>query len=746
MLTMRPEARRDGRGRFPVWVGVALVAASFASIMPLSHDEAFWLAITRKLETGARLYDGAIDNKPPSVFLVTYLLDSIPGSFQVARGLLVGGLIASVGALSGRLGSVLGSSRQRAIAVGLIAAAVVALQTEFVFSVELPALVALLASLGLISRRRVPPAAGLAALALAFDPRTVLLLPALVLFGADQHGWKLARRFAGWAGVLTVLGIGIVWFQPDLRYGLIELNLGTRTSAGGWRPSAQLAVALRGLLPLLVGGVLLRPAPASAQTRTFLAMALGSLAIGFLSVLPFDHYWAYSVLALTFLTVRSNSCISYGEIKTEYSTNPVVFDTTLYNCDIDQDLLTIFNLWNASQDIVNNDDTLQIANFFTSLVDAEQNFNPISDPSYFENTNPFQTVYARVENYYACVSVAQVQLITNFNPLYLSPFSVCDDIIVDGVTDFDLALVVAQIGNNTPQNSVITLYESLDNVFTEVAMSIGFYQNTIPYTQTIYAKIEVNGQCYALTSIDLEVLYTPLLEEDITSDNPIIYCLNTYPEKITLYGGVLNDSPSNYYYSWSTGENMSFIEINEPGVYSVTVTDPNGCSSSRNITVVGSNVATITDVLIEELSLNNSITILASGEGDYEYALDNSFYQGSNFFENVSTGFHTIYIRDKNNCGITSQEVAVLGFPKYFTPNGDSINDIWSVDGVNQFFNKGIIVTIFDRYGKLITSVSFQNGGWDGTINGYNLPSNDYWYIAKFPDGKEYRGHFALIR
>ena len=133
----------------------------------------------------------------------------------------------------------------------------------------------------------------------------MLLIPALVVFGADQYGWKLARRFAGWAGALTVLGMGIVWFQPDLRYGLIELNLGTRTSAGGWRPTAQLAVALRGMLPLLVGGVLLRPAPASAQTRTFLAMALGSLAIGSLSVLPFDHYWAYSVLALIFLTVRT---------------------------------------------------------------------------------------------------------------------------------------------------------------------------------------------------------------------------------------------------------------------------------------------------------------------------------------------------------------------------------------------------------------------------------------------------------
>lgn len=442
----------------------------------------------------------------------------------------------------------------------------------------------------------------------------------------------------------------------------------------------------------------------------------------------------------------SNSCVSYGEINIEYSEKPIVFDTSIENCDINQDLLTAFNLWDAVQDITDNDEDLVVTSFFISEENALQNVNQIAEPNTFQNTSPYQIVYARVENYYACVSVAQVQLVAGYNALYLSPYSLCDDLSVDGFTDFDLSLVVADIATYVPQNSVITLYESLDDVYIENAMSIGSYQNTTPYSQTIYTKIELNDQCFALTSIDLEVLYTPILEEDITLDNPIIYCLNTYPETITLYGGVLNDSPSNYYYNWSTGENMSFIEINEPGVYSVSVTDPNGCSSSRNITVVPSNVATIEDIVINELSLNNSITIIVSGEGEYEFALNNSLYQDSNFFNNVPSGIHTVHIRDNNSCGFTSNEVAVLGFPKYFTPNGDSINDIWKVNGVNQVFNNGVTVSIFNRYGKFITAINNQTNGWDGSLNGYNLPSDDYWFIAKFPDGKEFNGHFALIR
>jgi gliding motility-associated-like protein len=56
-----------------------------------------------------------------------------------------------------------------------------------------------------------------------------------------------------------------------------------------------------------------------------------------------------------------------------------------------------------------------------------------------------------------------------------------------------------------------------------------------------------------------------------------------------------------------------------------------------------------------------------------------------------------------------------------------------------------IIVQLFDRYGKLITVLN-QNQTWDGTFNGHELPSTDYWFIVTRADGKEYKGHFTLKR
>lgn len=275
------------------WVSLGAVVAVMASIMPLSHDEAFWLAITRKVETGAHLYVGAIDNKSPLVYLVMYPLDTVPGPFPVARGLLIGALVACIGLLVTRLGRALESSANRSVAVGVVVCVVAALQSELVFTVELLALAALVGTLFLLVRNQTLSGSLLAVVAISFDPRTVLLLPGLVLFCADQRGWPVARRFAAWTGGLASLGLLVVLLHPDLRYGLIELNLGSRTSAGGWRPAAQVAVALRSLLPLAVISVLLRPFARANRRRAIVWLMFGGLAIGAVSALPFDHYWSY---------------------------------------------------------------------------------------------------------------------------------------------------------------------------------------------------------------------------------------------------------------------------------------------------------------------------------------------------------------------------------------------------------------------------------------------------------------------
>ena len=77
---------------------------------------------------------------------------------------------------------------------------------------------------------------------------------------------------------------------------------------------------------------------------------------------------------------------------------------------------------------------------------------------------------------------------------------------------------------------------------------------------------------------------------------------------------------------------------------------------------------------------------------------------------------------------------------RFFTPNGDGINDCWKNEGPHVQ-----ITVIYDRSGREITSLS-PGDCWDGTLSGRSCPADDYWYSQIFNDGRQEHGHFALVR
>ncbi|NRD19628.1 T9SS type B sorting domain-containing protein [Winogradskyella eckloniae] len=445
-----------------------------------------------------------------------------------------------------------------------------------------------------------------------------------------------------------------------------------------------------------------------------------------------------------------NGCKSYGEVIIEYAPLPVGFDAVLIECDLNQDGITIFNLFDAAVELTNGNQDNTISGFFLSASDAASNTNAISNPEAFQNTIPFQTVYARLVNNANCYAVAELELQTSNNVMAIPDLEKCDGDTIDGMASFNLNEITTAIQDDIPTDAFVTFYESEYDAILENNPLPTTFTNSELDTQTIYVKVNSNSQCYSISTANLNVLYTPTLQ----ADESVFYCSNAQQEPLTIFGGVLNDLPNNYYYQWlfngaATDIDTLFYDVTEPGVYTVIVTDPNGCSSSRTITVLSSQQGLIDHVNIEGIAPNNTITITISGAGDYEIALDDpeGFYYDANYtFSNVSTGFHTIYVKDKNGCGITEETISVLGFPKFFTPNGDEDNPVWKVFGSEQQFQHITSIEIFNRYGQLITQQLTFLDGWDGRFNGNLVPSDDYWYVANFIDGSTYTGHFALRR
>lgn len=444
----------------------------------------------------------------------------------------------------------------------------------------------------------------------------------------------------------------------------------------------------------------------------------------------------------------------------------------LVQCDDDGDGFSDFNLTEKNSFISSNYSNETFTYYRTQLgASTKDSSNKITNPTAYHSPNA--TIWTRVENSNGCFKTVELDLVVSSTQIpvtYRPSFLVCDDNLdpinndTDGIATFDFSSITSEIKTlylGSSDAYSISYYKNETDALAEVneITNTSNYRNIgYPHTQQIWVRVEstLDNACYGLgPHIKLTVNPKPSINinEDHKDDN--LVCSNLPAFFVQLDAGI-NDgsSTSNYTYIWTkdnlilAGQNQPTLDVNTMGLYTVEVKSLSGCSRTRTIKVTASDIAHISSISIVDLAETNTITVNTTGQGQYQYSLDEPTgpFQVSNFFDNVSAGTHEVYIIDKNGCGTISQTIAVIGLPKYFTPNNDGYNDYWNVKGVNANFNSNSIIFIYDRYGKLISKIKTDSMGWDGTFNGQPLPSDDYWYTVKLEDGREAKGHFTLKR
>ncbi len=264
-----------------------------------------------------------------------------------------------------------------------------------------------------------------------------------------------------------------------------------------------------------------------------------------------------------------------------------------------------------------------------------------------------------------------------------------------------------------------------------------YYTNVIN-NQTIYARL-VHSEiplCHGTTSFKLYLgqYPTPVIttEGKICDGNSVA---------LTANGGFSN-------YIWSNGATTRTIYVTEPGLYTVIVQKAYGdqyCEAFAEVEIKESATPKIVKVETTDWSAhNNTITVFAEGASEYEYSIDGINWQESNEFTGLEPGLYNVFVKDGLGCGTADKEVALLYYPNFFTPNGDGYNEKWQIK--YSILEPRMKVNIFDRYGKLIIGFNGLSDGWDGTLNGQKLPSTDYWFVVTREDGREYKGHFSMLR
>ncbi|TYB80267.1 T9SS type B sorting domain-containing protein [Bizionia saleffrena] len=396
-----------------------------------------------------------------------------------------------------------------------------------------------------------------------------------------------------------------------------------------------------------------------------------------------------------------------------------------------------FDLNAMIPELIGNQENVAVS-FYTSQEDADLETNPLST-FYIYPTN-YETIYVRAE-FIATQCVSFNNFSFRVNPLPIASFvpdlEACDD-DYDALLIFDLSqqtpLVLGSLNTN---DYTVSYFETEDNAESNTnAISSTLYPAS--HNQSIYIRLENNStHCFTTTRFTTIIHPKPIV--DITDQ---VICLDNLPLTVTAETGYSTDT-----YLWSTGEITPNIIIENIGSYWVTVTTDFGCITTAPFNVLESESAEITFTETIDFSNPNNITVSISGIGNYLYQLDEQNPQEANVFTNVALGPHTITVIDLYGCNSTTKDVVIIDAPQFVTPNGDGYFDTWHITGVSQL--PGTVVTIFNRYGKLLKILKHNSRGWDGNYNGNAMPATDYWYLAKVVKGAisfEVKGHFALRR
>jgi len=257
------------------------------------------------------------------------------------------------------------------------------------------------------------------------------------------------------------------------------------------------------------------------------------------------------------------------------------------------------------------------------------------------------------------------------------------------------------------------------------------------------------GECAKPTTLIVTIT------DNTTNTQNHFICLDALGNALSSVTIVTGLSTTNYTFAW-TFDGVAFVNnsgsysTSQAGTYVVVATDIlTGCTKTIIANVQDIPAATATATVGNDFEDQQQIIVtVIGGLGNYEYQLNNGLFQTSNVFVITEGGEYVVTVRDNSGCNNFELNVTALNYPKYFTPNDDGYHDTWNISDLP--YPETAIISIFDRYGKLLKQIAPNGLGWDGMYNGTPIPSSDYWFKLLYENQqgvpKEFRGHFSLKR
>ncbi len=163
------------------------------------------------------------------------------------------------------------------------------------------------------------------------------------------------------------------------------------------------------------------------------------------------------------------------------------------------------------------------------------------------------------------------------------------------------------------------------------------------------------------------------------------------------------------------------------------------------------NTPVIIDVVAND-TINGSLTVLV--------ILDEPLY-GSAF---VNSDQNVEYVPSPETCDVVDSFTYIIGnsigfdtatvtveilcdsltIYSGFSPNGDGVNDTFTILGLSNFPDNELMV--FNRWGNRVFEATNYQNNWDGKWEGKDLPDGTYFYVLDLGTGEKLSGYVQIHR
>lgn len=290
-----------------------------------------------------------------------------------------------------------------------------------------------------------------------------------------------------------------------------------------------------------------------------------------------------------------------------------------------------------------------------------------------------------------------------------------------------------------------------------------YAQDTLvqPLTTTNYI-LTVYNTCQQTDTDTVTVIVPPYTPYNwIVMDSLITVTCSGDPADFTAY--VTSGGSAPYTYLWSNGDNDTTTTINVTGAGNLTVTVTDACgldstitvyyaiqNGSINFSVNGGRICRNADsTALLPYNISGGVAPLVFNMTAPPGVLNILQDTVGNYFtvSPAQSGIYTVTVTD--GCGVTVTDSAIvhmrncdLVIPNVISPNGDGVNDVFEIDGLQYHPNS--ILRVYNRWGQQVYYDANYQNNWDGG----SLPAGVYYYILELTDGTlppQYNGFLHIF-